>query len=254
MAPLAAPTEPVRFVTIDDEPRYRRDLGIPAPILRREQLEPAGGYPDVVTFLEVHRVPCHVVVLDLCLDRRTGDAAVLHGVRAVHRLTADLRHRVLVFTSDSRPEPVARCVAGGAAGYVSKYDDDITTLARGIAEIGRVGRVDSPHLTEAIVHLCQRCRDIRLSATLEETLALLYRGWSDAEVARHRNISVRTVEDHKRKILELLGREATVGAGFGGLATELGINPGDLVNDPAGNRPARGLIRRATAWAGRRLR
>lgn len=253
--PLAARGEPVRYVTIDDEPRYRVDLGIPPGVLHRERLEPAGGYADVETFLALHREPCHVIVLDLCLNRRTGDTAVLHGVAAVRHLTDDLGHRVLVHTSDSRPEPVARCVAAGAAGYVSKYEDDVTTLARAMAEIGCEGRVHSRALTDAVAALTRRCRDTRLSATLEETLVMLDRGWSDAEIARRRNLSARTVEDHKRKILEIFGRDMEAdGQGFAELTHHLGIGPGDLVNDAAGSRPARGLIRRATAWAGRQTR
>ena len=69
-------------------------------------LEQVGGYPDVETFLSVHRRPCHVVVLDLCLNRRTGDSTLLQGVRAIRHLAGDLGHRVLVYTAGARPEPV----------------------------------------------------------------------------------------------------------------------------------------------------
>ena len=64
--------------------------------------------------------------------------------------------------------------------------------------------------------------------------------------------SARTIEDHKRKILEIFG--AAMDArhqGFAGLARDLGIGPGDLVNDQAGHRPARGLIARGLPWARR---
>jgi hypothetical protein len=37
-------------------------------------------------------------------------------------------------------------------------------------------------------------------------------------------------------------------AAFAQLARELGIQPGDLVNDQAGLQPARGLIARAMPW------
>jgi hypothetical protein len=85
-----------------------------------------------------------------------------------------------------------------------------------------------------------------LSASLEETLVLLGTGLSDVEIAWRRQLSARTIEDHKRKVLEIFG--ATMEApqqGFAQLSRELGIRPGDLVNDQAGHRPARGLIARA---------
>jgi hypothetical protein len=40
---------------------------------------------------------------------------------------------------------------------------------------------------------------------LEEALALLETGMSDLEMARKRQLSARTIEDHKRKILEVFG-------------------------------------------------
>lgn len=244
--PLASAGQLVRYVCIDDEPRYRLPLEVLGGAAEACGMEQVGSYSDVESFLSVHREPCHVVVLDLCLNRRTGDEAVLHGVRAIRHLARDLGHRILVHTSDPRPEPVARCVAAGALGFVSKYDEDTTVLPRTVAEIGRRGGVFSGELTTALAQLAERCRDVRLSASLEETLRLLDSGLTDAEVAERRHISPRTVEDHKRKILAVFGEEMErQRLGFGKLAQELGIAEGDLVNDSAGSRPARGMIRAA---------
>jgi DNA-binding NarL/FixJ family response regulator len=166
--PLAVLGEPVRYVLIDDEPRYREAIEIPDG----PHLELAGGYGSVEAFMAIQRKPSHVVVLDLCLNRQSGDQGVLQGVRAIRQLNDSLGQRVLVFTADERPEPVARCVAAGAAGYVSKYGEP-AALARAIDEIGRHGSIVTRSLHDALRQLSARCRDIRLSATLEETLVLL---------------------------------------------------------------------------------
>jgi hypothetical protein len=72
------------------------------------------------------------------------------------------------------------------------------------------------------------------------TLALLGTGLSDLEIARKRHLSARTIEDHKRRILEIFGTSMEARhQGFAGLSRDLGIRPGDLVNDCAGQRPAR---------------
>jgi DNA-binding NarL/FixJ family response regulator len=243
--PPAAADEPVQYVLIDDEPRYRQAIEVPAGL----KLALVGSYGTVETFIAVQRQPCHVVVLDLCLNRQTGDKAVLQGVCAIRQLTGQLGHRVVVYTADERPEPVARCVAAGAAAYMSKYDDS-PALARAVYEVGRHGSIVSDSLHQALRKLAASCNDIRLSDTLEETLVLLETGMSDLEIARKRQLSPRTIEDHKRKILEIFG--TTMEArhrGFAGLASDLGIRPGDLVNDRAGQRPARGLIALAMPWA-----
>jgi FixJ family two-component response regulator len=88
-----------------------------------------------------------------------------------------------------------------------------------------------------------------LSSTLEETLALLDTGMTDREVAARLHLSPRTIEDHKRKILETLGISLEAShQGFAQLAHELGIRPGDLVNDRAGSRSARGIVASAMPW------
>ena len=242
--PLASAGEPVRYVVIDDEPMYRQDIEIPDG----PRITLVGGYGSVEAFIAIQREPCHVVVLDLCLNRQTGDKAVLQGVLAIRQLTERFGQRVLIFSADERPEPVARCVAAGAAGFTSKYGD-LRTLALAVDEVGRHGTVVSDSLHKALRALTAQCRDIRLSDTLEETLVLLDRGMTDLEVAKTRQMSPRTIEDHKRKILEIFGAEMeTRQIGFADLARELGVRPGDLVNDRPGTRLGRGLIAWAMPW------
>jgi DNA-binding NarL/FixJ family response regulator len=238
--PLVSEGQPIQYVVIDDEPRYRNGLGAQADPL----LEQVGSYADVDTFLVVQLQSCHVVVLDLCLNRQTDDAAVLQGVLAIRQLSS-LGHRVVVHTADVRPEPVARCVAAGAVGYISKYSADVTKLAQAVAEVARHGYVSSPMLTADLRQLMRKRLnpDERLSGTVEETLVLLDRGLSDNEIAGIRHLSPKTIEDHKAKILQTFGDYMKVRrVGFAGLARDLGIGPGDLVNDPAATRPKHKII------------
>ncbi len=249
LRPLAAEGEPVRYVVVDDEPAYRQQE-LPPP--HSGLIERIGDFGTVDALVRADP-PCHVVVLDLCLNRQTGDEAIVQGVRAVRLLNGELNHRVVLHTADERPEPVARCAAAGAAAYVSKFSPE--ELSQTIFDVGRHGRVLTRTAEEALRELARRSHDLRLSEPLEETLRLLGRGLSDGEVARLRNLSPRTVEGHKRKILEIFGEhmEAEV-IGFADLARELGVRSGDLVNDDAGGRPARGLIARGMPWVSRTSR
>jgi hypothetical protein len=72
---------------------------------------------------------------------------------------------------------------------------------------------------------------------------------TDREVAEQRGLSPRTIEDHKRKILEIFGADMeSRGYGYAGLMRELGVGPGDIVNDDAAHRPNRGAIARLMPW------
>lgn len=241
----ASADEPVRYVIIDDEPRYRQGLGA----ADGARLVQVGGYGSVDDFVHIQREPCHVVVLDLCLNRQTGDKAVLQGVLAIRQLADQFGHRVLVYSADPRPEPVARCIAAGAAGFVDKYNDDFEVLTQAVEEIGRNGRIVTDSLHNALHKLAGKCRDVRLSDTLEETLVLLEQGMKDLEVAEIRGLSAKTIEDHKCKILAAFGDDLEARfTGFANLTRELGISPGDIVNDRAGHRPRKGLIDQAMPW------
>ena len=99
--PLAQTSEPVRYVVIDDEPRYRQPISAPDQPDCADLLL-VGGYGTVEAFIGIQRQPCHVVVLDLCLNRQTGDKAVLQGVRAIRQLAGEYGHRILVHTADER--------------------------------------------------------------------------------------------------------------------------------------------------------
>ncbi|MEV7801795.1 response regulator transcription factor [Microbispora sp. NPDC088329] len=251
MNTLATAHEPVRYVVIDDEPLYRQGFGVGTA----GEIRQVGGYRSVEDFLALQREPCHVVVLDLCLNRQTGDKAVLQGVRAIRQLVEEFNQRVLVYSAEERPEPVGRCVAAGAAGYVSKYGPDTSKVVQAIEEIGRNGRIVTQSLHDELRCLIRSCPDIRLSGTLEETLILLRSNLSNAEIAERRQRSVRTIEDHKEKIKQIFAAElVSREKGYAELVHDLGIGPGDLVNDEAGQRPVFGRIARRMPWSRGRSR
>ncbi|XVQ89103.1 hypothetical protein ACQP2K_17315 [Microbispora siamensis] len=245
MNTLARVDEPVRYVVIDDEPLYRQGFAVGTV----SKIRWVGGYRSVEDFLALQREPCHVVVLDLCLNRQTGDKAVLQGVRAIRQLVEQFNQRVLVFSAEERPEPVGRCVAAGAAGYVSKYGPDTSKVVQAIEEIGRNGRIVTESLHDELRCLIRSCPDIRLSGTLEDTLILLRSNLTNAEIADRRQLSVRTIEEHKEKIRKIFQAQLTTREkGYADLVHDLGIGPGDLVNDEAGQRPASGRIARYMPW------
>jgi two-component system, NarL family, nitrate/nitrite response regulator NarL len=249
--PLAAAGEMVNYVVIDDEPLYRAGIAHPAyPLLAR-----VGGYGSVDDFVGLQGRPCHVVVLDLCLNRQTGDRAVLQGVRAIRRLVEEFGQRVLVYTAEERPEPVARCVMAGAAGYVSKYGPDTTAVAQAVDEVGRHGEIITKELHDPLRALLRSCPDVRLTRAQEQTLVLLCSRLPMKEIAARQYLTVKTIEQHKTAILKQFNKQMdSREMGFAELAHFLGVLPGDLVNDEAGSRVGRGRLAQAMPWVRRNTR
>jgi DNA-binding NarL/FixJ family response regulator len=249
--PLAAAGEMVNYVVIDDEPLYRSGIAHPAyPLLVR-----VGGYGSVDDFLGLQAQPCHVVVLDLCLNRQTGDRAVLQGVRAIRTLVEKFGQRVLVFTAEERPEPIARCVMAGASGYVSKYGPDTAAVAQAVDEVGRHGEIVTKELHDPLRALLRSCPDVRLTRAQEQTLVLLCSRLPMKEIAARQHLTVRTIEQHKVAILGQFSEQMdSREMGFAELANFLGVLPGDLVNDEAGTRLGKGRLARAMPWTRRATR
>jgi DNA-binding NarL/FixJ family response regulator len=249
--PLAAADELVNYVVIDDEPLYRGGIAHPAyPLLLR-----VGGYGSVDDFIGLQQWPCHVVVLDLCLNRQTGDRAVLQGVRAIRRLVEEFGQRVLVYTAEERPEPIARCVMAGAAGYVSKYGPDTAAVAQAVDEIGRHGEIVTKELHDPLRALLRSCPDVRLTIAQEQTLVLLCSRLPMKEIAARQYLAVKTIEQHKVAILKQFSEQMNSREmGFAELAHFLGVLPGDLVNDEAGPRVGKGRLAKAMPWARRATR
>ena len=103
---------------------------------------------------------------DLCLNGQTGDTAVLRvsarsGNSSAGSVTASW------CTQPTRNLPMARCVAAGAAGFVDKYNHDFGVLVQAADEIGRSGHIVTGSLRNALRKLAWKCRDVRLSDTLE---------------------------------------------------------------------------------------
>ena len=150
-----------------------------------------GGRPDVA-------------IIDISMPR-------LNGIEVVRRLHADLpRTRVLVLTMYEEEEYVLHVVRAGASGYLLKHAAT-TELLNAIRTLAAGGVHFGPYASKVLADQVQQPQKISddpygaLSSREREVLHLMVDGLTTKEISRRLEISVKTAENHRGRVLAKLG-------------------------------------------------
>jgi DNA-binding NarL/FixJ family response regulator len=171
----------------------------------KAMLEPdydvVGTATDGRTLLdEFSRLNPDVVLLDVAMP-------LLNGLDAGRQLKAQRRSVKLIYlTMNPDPDLAGEALRLGASGYVLK-SSAAQELKQAIQEALRGRSYITPLITRDVVGslIQQKTPRHELTTRQREVLQLLAEGKSMKEVAALLDISPRTVEFHKYRIMELLG-------------------------------------------------
>ena len=209
-----------RVLVVDDQALVRGGF---AMILEAEpDLAVVGEAADGIEAVRLvaERTP-DVVLMDVRMPR-------MDGIEATRRITAAARARVLVLTTFDLDEYVYDAVRAGASGFLLK-DVPPRDLAHAVRTVAAGNSLVAPSVTRRLLEqFVRRPPPGRRSEQLDgltgrelEVLALLARGWSNAELAAHLVLSETTVKTHVTRILTKLGLRDRVQAVV--LAYEAGL-------------------------------
>jgi DNA-binding NarL/FixJ family response regulator len=145
-----------------------------------------------------------VAIVDISMPR-------LNGIEVVRRLTAELpRTRVLVLTMHEEEEYVLHVVRAGAAGYLLKHAAT-TELLKAVRELAAGGVHFGPYAAKVLADQVQQPQRMpadpygELSAREREVLHLMADGLTTKEISKKLEISVKTAENHRGRVLAKLG-------------------------------------------------
>jgi DNA-binding NarL/FixJ family response regulator len=163
-----------------------------------------GEAADGVSAIEqAHALQPDVAVVDISMPR-------LSGIEVVRRLTAELpRVRVLVLTMHEEDEYVLQMVRAGAAGYLVKHAAT-TELLNAIRAVAAGGVHFGPYATRILVDQLQQPQPVAdpygsLSAREREVLHLVVDGLTIKEIAQRLDVSAKSAENHRSRVLAKLG-------------------------------------------------
>lgn len=196
---------PIQVLLADDHQIVRQSLKV---LLEKEGLkivgEAANGQEAVKIAESVHP---DVAVLDVSM-------AVLNGIDAAKEIQKVSPQTKTIFLTVHDEDPyLLDALRVGAKGYVVKTHA-AENLVQAIREASRGGVYLSPEVSRAVVQAYQNKTELSsepLSPRERQVLQLIAEGKTTKEVAGVLNISVKTAETHRTRIMEKLDIHETAG-------------------------------------------
>lgn len=190
----------IRVVLVDDHEIFRQAL---RSLLEKDpDIEVVGEAGDGQTALEiVVAAGAEVVCMDIAMPR-------MDGIEATRRLLSLNPALVVVGLSSNCDRDFAlRLLKAGASGYVTKSASS-EELARAIRS-GRDGRKYlcreiADAVTESLLQGEGQTAAVRLGARERQVLRLVAEGHTSKQIGERLNISLSTVEVHRRNIMRKL--------------------------------------------------
>ena len=212
-------TRPTRVVIVDDHPLVAE--GIEAILESYDDIEVAAtlsGGQEVIDRLEA--LAPDVILMDLNMPG-------LNGLSATEMILEQRPEtRILVLSMHDTPEYISNALGHGAMGYVLK-DVPTDEIKRAIDAVMSGERYLCTGAEGALRPVMSGGRE-QLTNREQTVLLQLAQGKSNKEVAQALDISVRTVETHRKNIKRKLGSSST--AGLTRYALEHGVLQGTGVN------------------------
>ena len=196
----------LRVATVDDHPLVLEGI---RQILRQAGHEIVGdaqrGVP-LAKWLQMQRA-----------DALTVDIGMpgLNGIELARQVRAELPHlAIIVVTQQTDKAYLRAALKAGAQGFVSKQSAG-TELVAALAAVAKGGVYVSPQLLQtaagepvSLKKLLRNGEEV-LSERQQAVLRLLAEGKAMKEIALAMQISVKTVEFHKKALTEMLGISTT---------------------------------------------
>lgn len=199
----------LRIAVVDDHRLVRE--GLVARLECLDGIEIVGEGQDGREAVELCSVTHpDIVLMDIGMP-------VLNGIDATRLVRQECRGtRVIALSMHSEKRFVSEALRAGVSGYVLK-DDAFDELAEAIRTVADGGVYLSPGVQEAIVSDYagvlggSAMPRSELTPREREVLQMVAEGMTTKQVAARLHLNVKTVETHRRQVMEKIGADSVAG-------------------------------------------
>jgi DNA-binding NarL/FixJ family response regulator len=193
-----------RILLVDDHRLFRS--GLHSLLAKQPKIEIVGEAEDGVTAVRMaQELAPDIVLMDISMPK-------LNGIEATRQiLSQNAAIRVIMLSMHADRRFVIEALRAGARGYLLK-DSAIEEVLIAVAAIVSNQAYLSRRITNIVVedYILMAGKAgatvyTMLSAREREVLQLVAEGKNTKEIAGHLNVSVKTVETHRKQIMDKLG-------------------------------------------------
>jgi DNA-binding NarL/FixJ family response regulator len=201
----------IKIIVADDHRVFRE--GIVSILEHTEDIEVVAQARDGKEVLEqLQRTKPDLILMDITM----GNAGGIETTQMARQINPEIK--VLILSMHSESSYIVKAMEAGASGYLLKDagSQELVSAIRAVAQ-GSIylSSQASATLIEQLLAKnkkpAERKEGIPLTRREIEVLKLIVEEYSNAEIAQQLFISIRTVDTHRRNLLEKLGVKNTAG-------------------------------------------
>lgn len=193
----------INVLLVDDHPLFRE--GLKARLSLDEDIEVVGEANNGKEALElIKQLSLDVVLMDINMPQMNG-MYVLELIKE-----QELDCKVLMLSMHDNKEYIVSAMRHGADGYILK-DVPGNELIDAIKKIANGGQYFSAEVTQILSQETGKEKGGVITSREQLVLRLISHGLNNKRMAQELNVSVRTIETHKRNIKRKLAIDTTTG-------------------------------------------